>query len=219
MLASRLALLLCLTLGAFLALDNLNVKITPLIAGLGVLGVGLGLATQGVLSNVVAGLTIIFSKPFRVGEYVDVIGQAGLVDRIELMTTTLAHGDRSRVIIPNRKIVGEVVHNYGTIRQLDLKVGVSCDSNFAEVAATIREVLKNNPRVMKELAPGVGIAGLDDSCITMFVKPWTSVDDFGLAGTEIYEALLDKFRERKITIPVRKREIHILNGNGEKVSV
>jgi len=111
-----------------------------------------------------------------------------------------------------------VLHNYGRIRQLDLKVGVSYDSNLAEVSATIREVLKNNPRVMKELAPGVGIAALEDSQITMAVKPWTTVDDFGPAGTEIYEALLQKFRERNISIPFPQRELRILNGNGVKVS-
>ena len=218
MLGSRVALLVCLGFAAIFALDNLGFKIGPLIAGLGVLGVGVGLATQGVLSNVVAGLTIIFTKPFRVGEYISVIGQAGQVDVIELMTTTLVHGDRSRVIIPNRKIVGEVLHNYGTIRQLDLKVGVSYDSNLADVTATIRDVLKNNQRVMKELAPGLGVASLDESHITMSIKPWTTVADFGPAGTEIYEALIEKFRERNISIPFPQREIRVLNGNGQKLS-
>ena len=218
MLVSRITLVLCMVFAAIFALDNLHVQITPLVAGLGVLGVGVGLATQGVLGNVVAGLTIIFSRPFRVGEFISVIGQSGQVETIELMTTILVHGDRSRVIIPNRKIVGEVVHNYGKIRQLDLKVGVSYDSNLAEVTAAIRDVLKNNPRVMKELAPGVGIAALEDSHITMAVKPWTTVDDFGPAGTEIYEGLLQKFRERNISIPFPQRELRILNGNGAKVS-
>jgi small conductance mechanosensitive channel len=122
------------------------------------------------------------------------------------------------VIIPNRKIVGEVLHNYGKIRQLDLKVGVSYDSNLAQVTATINEVLKNNSRVMKELAPGVGIAGLDESHITMSIKPWTAVDDFGPAGTEILQALVEKFRERNISIPFPQRELRVLNGNGTKVS-
>ncbi|HKQ39621.1 MAG TPA: mechanosensitive ion channel domain-containing protein [Verrucomicrobiae bacterium] len=218
MLVTRLSFVGVLVLACLIAADNIGIRIMPLLAGAGVLGVGFGLATQGVLSNVVAGLIIIFTKPFRVGEYIDIIGQYGQVERIELMSTTLLHGDRSRVIIPNRKIVGEVMHNYGTIRQLDLKVGVSYDSSLPEVTATIREVLKNNPRVMKELTPGIGIAGLDDSCITMSVKPWTTVEDFGPAGTEIYQALVEKFRERKISIPFPQREIRVLNGNGQKVS-
>lgn len=216
MLASRLAFLAMIAFAAVVALSNLGFNIMALLTGVGVLGVGVSLATQGVLSNIVAGLTIIFTKPYRVGEYVDVIGEYGQVDKIELMATTLAHGDRSRVIIPNRKIVGEVMHNYGTIRQLDLKVGVSYDSNLADVMSIVREVLKDNPRVLKELTPGLGIASLDDSCITVFVKPWTAVGDFGPAGTEIYQSLIEKFRQRNITIPFPQREIRVLNGGSSQ---
>ena len=217
MLVTRVVFIVMLALAAVIALDNLGFEIMPLLAGAGVLGVGISLAAQGVLGNMVAGLTIIFTKPYRVGEYIDVIGEFGQVEKIELMTTTLAQPDRSVVVIPNRKIVGEVLQNYGTVRQLNLKIGVSYDSNLAEVSATIREVLKDNPRVMKELAPGVGIASLDESCITMAIKPWTSIPDFGPAGTEIYEALLQKFRERNISIPFPQREIRVLNGNGQKL--
>jgi small conductance mechanosensitive channel len=213
MLATRLLFILMLVFAVVIAADNLGFEIMPLLAGAGVLGVGVSLAAQGVLGNMVAGLTIIFTKPFRVGEYVDVIGEYGQVDKIELMSTTLAHGDRSRVIIPNRKIVGEVMHNYGTIRQLDLKVGVSYDSNLADVTATVREVLKDNPRVLKEITPGIGIASLEDSCISIAIKPWVGVADFGPAGTEIYQALIEKFRQRNISMPFPQREIRVLNGS------
>ncbi len=218
MLATRLVRLGVIAFALVIAASNLGFNVMALLTGVGVLGVGVSLASQGVLSNVVAGLIIIFTKPFRVGEYIDIIGEYGLVENIELMSTTLAQPDKSRVIIPNKKIVGEVLQNYGTIRQLDLKIGVSYDSNLAEVSATIREVLKNNPRVMKEITPGVGIASLDESCITMSVKPWTNVTDFGPAGTEIYQALVEKFRERQISIPFPQREIRVLNGAGAKLS-
>jgi small conductance mechanosensitive channel len=145
-----------------------------------------------------------------------VIGEYGQVEAIELMTTTLGQGDKSRVIIPNRKIVGEVLQNYGLIRQLSLTVGVAYDANIPEVFATIREVLKDNPRVLKDITPGVGIASLGDSAINIAVKPWTSVSDFGPAGTEIYESLIQKFREKNIQIPFPQREIRLLNGHEEK---
>jgi small conductance mechanosensitive channel len=79
---------------------------------------------QGILSNLMAGLTIIFTKPFRFGEYIEIAGVQGQVTSIELFTTTLLHADHSQVIVPNRKIVGEILHNYGHIRQLNLNVGV-----------------------------------------------------------------------------------------------
>src|SRR5215510_6110490 len=111
----RLVRVLVFAVFLFMALDNLGVKLLPLIAGLGVAGAGVALAMQGVLGNLVAGLTIIFTKPFRVGEYVAMVGVEGRVETIDLFTTSLSHADMSKVVVPNRKIVGEILHNYGKI--------------------------------------------------------------------------------------------------------
>ena len=109
----RLARLLVVGLFLIVALQNLGVDLLPLIAGLGVAGAGIALAMQGVLGNLAAGLTIIFTRPFRVGEYVSMVGVEGRVEAVDLFTTTLSHVDSSLVIVPNRKIVGEILHNYG----------------------------------------------------------------------------------------------------------
>jgi small conductance mechanosensitive channel len=216
MLISRVLFVLVLAMSLIVALDTAGFKMTTLIAGISVVGVGVGLAMQGVLGNLVAGLVIIFTKPYRVGEFIDIIGEYGQVETIELFTTVLSHPDRSRLIIPNRKIVGEVLHNYGTIRQCDMSVGVSYDSNLPETLAIIRDVLRDNPRVLKEMAPGLGIAGLGDSSINIAVKPWVKVTDFGVAQAEVYEAIVQKFRSRNIEIPFPQREIRIVNGQGAK---
>src|SRR5580698_5332497 len=130
MLISRVVRIAVLALFLIMALQNLGVELLPLIAGLGVAGAGVALATQGVLSNIVAGLSIIFAKPFRVGEYVAIAGEEGVVSAITLFNTTLTHVDHSRVVIPNRKIVGDILHNSGNIRQLDIAVGVAYDSDM-----------------------------------------------------------------------------------------
>src|SRR5881628_3803676 len=116
----RVVRMVVLLFAMVVALDKFGFQIAPLVAGIGVAGLGIGIALQGVLSNVVAGLTIIFTKPFRVGEYVEIVGVNGDVAAIELFSTTLVHADRSRIIVPNRKIVGEILHNFGTVRQLHL---------------------------------------------------------------------------------------------------
>lgn len=103
----KLVRLLVLGLFVVMALQNLGVELLPLVAGLGVAGAGLALAMQGVLSNLAAGLTIIFTRPFRVGEYVSLAGEEGQVQAISLFQTILVHYDRSHVVIPNRKIVGD----------------------------------------------------------------------------------------------------------------
>jgi small conductance mechanosensitive channel len=211
-LAVRVIRLLVFGLAVVLALDKFGVPIAPMVAGIGVAGVGIGLAMQGVLSNIVAGLTIIFTKPFRVGEYIELIGHHGQVKNVELFTTTLLHPDLSRVIIPNRKIVGEVLHNYGVIRQLELSVGVAYGSDINAAMATVREILEKNPRVLKDPAPGVGVATLGDSSVTIAIRPWTSLADFGPAGGEINRAILEQFHAKGIAIPFPQREIRVLDG-------
>src|SRR5882672_5214221 len=119
-LITRVVRLLIMVAFIVVALDQAGFPVTTVIAGIGVAGVGVGLALQGVLGNLVAGLTIIFTKPFRVGEYVELAGVYGQVTNVELFSTVLLHSDNSRVVVPNRKIVGEILHNYGAIRQLDL---------------------------------------------------------------------------------------------------
>lgn len=214
MLAVRVIRLVVFGLTAVLALEKCGVPIAPMVAGIGVAGVGIGLAMQHVLSNLVAGLTIIFTKPFRVGEYVELVGEAGQVHMVALFTTTLLHTDRSRIVIPNRKIVGEILHNYGNIRQLDLSVGVAYATNITEAVALVRGILSANPRVLKEPAPVVGVSSLGDSSVTISVKPWVSVDNFVPAVAEINQTLLEQFRAKQIEMPFPQREIKLLNDRG-----
>jgi small conductance mechanosensitive channel len=200
-------------MGVFLlmALQNLGVQLLPLIAGLGVAGVGIGLAMQGVLGNLVAGLTIIFTRPFRVGEYVSMVGEEGRVDTIDLFTTTLSHPDLSRIVIPNRKIVGEILHNYGRIRQLNLVVGVAYATDLNNALTAIRSVLAANPRCLKDPEPVIRVIETADSSINIAVMPWVNVPDYGPAIGEVNQAVVEEFRRRNISIPFPQREIRLLN--------
>jgi len=207
----RVVKLLVIAMALILVLDKVGVQITPLIAGIGVAGAGIALALQGVLSNLAAGLQIIFTKPFRVGEYVEFASVEGQVHAIELFSTTLLHNDGSRVSIPNRKIVGEILHNCGKTRQLHLKVGVSYTANIEQALLVVREVLQANPRCLKQPEPVIGVGELADSTITIFVRPWVRVDDYVAAPLEIYQAIVKRFRESGVEIPFPQREVRILN--------
>jgi small conductance mechanosensitive channel len=209
-LLARVVRLLVFGLACVLALDKFGVQITPLIAGIGVAGVGIGLAAQGVLGNVLAGLTIIFTKPFRVGEYIELAGVHGQVTDIQLFSTTLLHSDRSRVVIPNRKIIWEIMHNYGTMRQLDLSVGIAYGSDVSLALATVHEILNANPKLLKDPKPVVGIEALGDSSITLGIRPWVAVPDYVAAQLEIYQAIIEQFRARGIEIPFPQRDVRLL---------
>jgi len=211
MLIVRIVRLIVMLFVVVMVLDKFGVPVTTLIAGISVVGVGAGLAMQGVLGNLVAGLTIIFTRPFRIGEYVEISSVYGQVQTIELFSTTLLHSDMSKVVIPNRKIVGEILHNYGNIRQLNLSVGVAYASDLPEVLTIVQEIVDNNPRVLKTPPPVIGIAELAGSSITISVKPWTAVPDFNPARAEIYQAIIAQFRSRKIEIPFPQQDVRLLN--------
>jgi len=200
-----------LGLSMTIALDNLGFKFTALIAGAGVVGVGVGFGMQTMVGNMVAGLTLIFTKPFRLGEYVEVLSVRGVVTNINLMSTTLLRGDLSRVIIPNQKIIGDVLHNFGTSRQFELTIGVGYQSDLKKAQALALELTLANARVLREPAPGVSIGGLADSAVTIKVNAWVKLADFGPAQSEIYQAIVERFREQQIDIPFPQREIRVLN--------
>ena len=207
----RLVRAVVLLLFLLIALTNLEVKLLPLIAGLGVAGAGVAFAMQGILGNLFAGLTIIFTRPFRVGEYVSMIGVEGRVEAIELFSTYLSHPDRSTVVVPNRKIVGEILHNYGKIRQLDLVASVSYDTNLDAASAAIKAVLDKNPHVLKEPIPMLFVSELADSSINFAVKPWVPVMDYVEAVGNINKALVEEFAARNISMPFPQCEVRLLN--------
>jgi small conductance mechanosensitive channel len=202
---------LVMMLFIIMALQNLGVELLPLIAGLGIAGAGIALAMQGVLGNLMAGLTIIFTRPFKIGEYISIVGEEGVVEEISLFSTVLLHPDRSRVMLPNRKIVGEVLHNYGSIRQLNLTVGVAYDTPLDTALAVVREVVLANPRVLEEPEPVIGVAALSESSVVIAVRPWVKVTDFRAAGAEINMALVRELRANDISIPFPQREVRLLD--------
>jgi len=206
----RLLRLLVLGLFLIMALQNLGVELLPLIAGLGVAGAGVALAMQGVLGNLVAGLTIIFTRPFRIGEYIAIVGEEGSVEEISLFKTVLSHPDRSRVVIPNRKIVGEILHNYGEIRQLDVAVGVAYDTDLNRALALIRAILAANPRLLRDPEALIQVRSLADSGVVIAVKPWAPVAEFHTATGELNQAILERFRADGIVIPFPQREVRLL---------
>lgn len=207
----RLARLMVLGLFLIIALQNLGIELLPLIAGLGVVGAGVALAMQAVLGNLVAGFTIIFTQPFRVGEYVAIGGVEGQIEEIDLFSTKLSQADCSVVIVPNRKIVGEILQNYGHIRQLDLHVAIARADDLERALTAIAEVVKANSRVLIQPAAFIGVRNLTDASIGVAVKPWVKASDYGSVGAEINRAIIDKIRAAGVDYPPSERKIRIIS--------
>ena len=209
-LLGRIVRIFVLGLFLIMALQNLGVQLLPLLAGLGVAGAGIALAMQGVLGNLAAGLTIIFTRPFLVGEYISIVDVEGTIAEIKLFNTVLSHPDRSRIVIPNRKIVGEILHNYGKLRQHNVIVGVAYNTDIKQALQTIRDLLAHNPSILKEPEPVISVLTLADSNVQIAIRPWTTVDDFNDTASTINQTVLEVFRERGIGIPFPQREVRLI---------
>lgn len=197
----RVVRLTVLALFGIMALQNLGVQLLPLIAGLGVAGAGVALAMQGVLGNVVAGLTILFTRPFRVGDYISIVGKDGRVEDITLFTTVLSHTDLSRVVIPNRKIVGEILHNHGRILQLDLRVLVAHDADLAQALELIGRTLAAEPLVLADPAPFHGIDAITPAGIQIAIRPWVLGPDLLAGQAAVGRAVAEALRRGGIALP------------------
>lgn len=145
------------------------------------------------------------------GETISIAREEGVVEEIRLSDTVLSHADRSRIVIPNRKIVGEILHNFGMVRQINVQVGVAYDTEIERALQLVRELLAQNARVLKEPAPVISVLALSDSAVQIGIRPWTAVADYADLSSEVTQAVLATFRANRIEIPLRPQEVRLLD--------
>ena len=203
------------TLWAFLivtVLGRLGVNVGPLIAGLGVTGFILGFAFQESLGNLASGLMIAINTPFKVGDYVVIAGLEGTVQEVNMMATVLTTADNKKIVVPNKSAWGAPITNFSAMatRRVDLKVGVSYDKDIVKSLEIVMDVVKKVPGVLAEPAPSVSIASLDDSEITLNVRPWARNADYWAVYSATYQHLLKGLGEAGIDVPFPQIDVHMV---------
>ena len=201
-----------LTLTIVITLGNFGVETTSIIAVLGAAGLAVGLALQGTLSNVAAGLMLLFLRPFRIGDWVEAAGVSGSVREIGLFTTTIDTFDNVYISIPNSSIWSSNIINharYGT-RRMDLDIGIGYDSNL-DSAETALMSLAADPRVLSDPAPRFLVVSYGDSAINVRLRAYASYDDFFDLYWDLNRRLKGVLDEHGIEIPFPQRVIHHLD--------
>ena len=201
--------LVVMVFAVLMALGKFGIEITPLIAGLSVAGVGVSFALQGTLSNYAAGTSLIFTKPFKVGDIIEVAGVMGEVEDVTLGSTHLTRVDGVKVVVPNKHIIGEIIQNYSGLKGVDIKVGVSYNSDVNQAIDIIRRVIKSNPKVFQEKEPKIGISEFADSSITLIVKLWCRQGDYVDVLFGVNKGIFEEFKRNNIEIPFPQRNIHL----------
>lgn len=203
--------LVVLALVIMMVLGRLGISITPLIALIGALSLGAGLALQGMLANYAAGFTIIITRPFVVGDTLSVQGQTGVVESVHLAYTILVDEDEVRIQIPNRLIVGEIMHNSKEEKLVELSVGVAYKSDPHRVIEIVRNCLDPIEGINRSRGLLVGIEAFGDSSIDIGVRFFAPTEKHYETLYTANLAIYDALKQQGIEIPFPQREVTLLN--------
>ena len=173
-----------------------------------------GFAFQETLGNLASGFMIAVTKPFKIGDYIEVDGKSGSVKNVGATTTTLSTYDNKKIIIPNSSIWNKAVTNYTAMktRLIDINVGISYSDDIGKAIETIMGVLKTHKKVLKKPDPLVAVDNLGDSSVNLIVRPWVKTGDYWTMRRELTRMIKEKLDEAGITIPFPQRDIHLIKG-------
>lgn len=208
---SSLVRYLVLVFTIIAVLSQFGVQTASLIAVLGAAGLAIGLAMQGTLSNIAAGVMLLIFRPFKIGDYVEVSGQSGTVTSINLFVTELATPDNKQIIVPNSNIWGQSVVNYSyhLTRRLDLEVGISYDDDVDQAIKVVQEILDTEERTLTDPAPTIAVGNLGASSVDLTVRVWVKSEDYWDLKFDLTKRLKQTFDARGIGIPFPQMDVHL----------
>jgi len=200
------------------ALDQLGVDTTSFIALIGAAGLAVGLALQGSLQNFAAGVLLIIFRPFKVGNFIEAAGTAGVVEEIGVFSTRMKTGDNREIIVPNGAIYGGTITNFSArdTRRIDMVFGIGYDDDLRKARGIIESVIAADERILKDPAPLVAVGELADSSVNFNVRPWAATSDYWAVRFDLTEKIKLAFDDAGITIPYPQRDVHIHNAEPAK---
>jgi len=198
-------------LGFLIALSQMQISLGPLLAGLGVIGFILGFALQDTLANFAAGMMILVYRPYDVGDFVDVGGVFGQVDRMSLVSTTVLTIDNQTLVVPNNKIWGDVIKNVTAQdkRRVDMMFGISYSDDIPKAEQVLADILKQHDKILDDPEPVVRLHKLGESSVDFVVRPWVAVDDYWEVYWDVTRSVKMRFDEEGVSIPFPQRDVHI----------
>jgi small conductance mechanosensitive channel len=207
---------LIVVVGVLIALSQLGISLGPLLAGLGIAGFIIGFALQDTLSNFASGLMILFYRPFDVGDFVEVAGVKGKVNKMSMVNTTFLTIDNQKLVVPNNMIWQSVIANYTdqATRRVDLVFGISYSDDIDKAEAVIREVLATYEGILEDPEPVIKVGELADSSVNLIVRPWVPTEKYWDTYWDLTKLVKQAFDREGITIPFPQRDVHMIQPAG-----
>ena len=202
-------------------LAQFGVQTTSIIAVLGAAGLAVGLALQGTLANIAAGVLLLFLRPFKIGEYIDAGGVAGTVREIGLFATEFKSYDGIFVMVPNSQLASAAITNYSRLptRRLDLVIGISYGDNMNQAMTVLNDLLVNDDRILKDPAHQVMVKELADSSVNLNMRCWTNRQDYWSLLCDLTQQAKERLDEHGISIPFPQRDVHLFPSEAPAVKV
>lgn len=193
------------------AIGKFGITIAPLVAALAAMAFGASFAIQGPLANYGAGLVIILTRPFVVGNTIKVSDVSGIVEEVKLGATILTDEDGVKITIPNKHIVGEIIHNSEEKKIVEEIVGISYDSDPEKAIQIIKEALEPFEEISKEPPPQIGIQEFGDSSINIGLRYWIPTNTYFKILYQVNLSVYQHLKAKNIKIPFPQRDVHIVS--------
>lgn len=193
------------------ALEQLGVNTTSVLAVFAAAGLAVGLALKDSLSNFSAGVMLIIFKPFKVGNFVEAAGIAGVVEEIRIFNTQLRTGDNREIIVPNSQIYSGIITNFSAReqRRIDLVIGIGYEDDIRAAKQILEEIMQAEERILKDPEPVILVSELGESSVDLAVRPWVSSGDYWNVRSDLLETIKREFDAKGISIPYPQRDVHL----------
>jgi small conductance mechanosensitive channel len=196
---------------ALVAIEQIGVDTTSLLALLGAAGLAVGLALKDSLSNFASGVLLILNRPFKTGDFIEAAGVSAMVDKITIFSTVLKTGDNREVIVPNSQIYGGTITNFSSqkTRRIDLIISISYEDDIKQSRDLIRQVIESDERILKDPETIIAVAELGDNSVNFVVRPWVKTEEYWEVRWHLLESIKTIFDANQVTIPYPQQYIHV----------
>jgi small-conductance mechanosensitive channel len=204
--------------GFLIALNSAGINISILFAGGAALLVGIGFGIQNITNNFISGIILLFERPIKEGDFIEVDGILGTVVSISARSTKVRTNTDVMIIVPNSKFLENKIINRSYIEytQIDVPLNVAFDTKLEKITPILTHIALEHPKVLKEPAPAVSVSDIEENFIK--VRLWVTISDnkaFGIIRSDLYKRILEEFAKEGIEFPVPRREVRTVTGNAE----
>lgn len=208
---SNIAFYLLMVAVLITAISQLGIQTTSFVAVLGAAGLAVGLALQGSLSNFASGVLIILFRPFKVGDFVEAGGVAGVIDEIGILVTEMHTPDNKAIIVPNSQVMGGHIVNYSAkeTRRCDMVFGISYSDDIDKAKAILHRIIEADERCLKDPEVTIAVSELGDSSVNIVVRPWVKGADYWGVFFDTHESVKKRFDAEGVSIPFPQRDVHL----------